>query len=158
MKVRRGLIRLLQVVLLAAVAVGLYDVLSDQLRQLSWDALRRAGRPNPVLLALSTLLLLCVYLMHALLWRRITRDLGGGSAPLRPTLHAYFVSGLGRYVPGRLWQLAGLAVLAGQAGLAPSRAMAASVLGQIGFLTTGLAFLAVTVPHLASAAFPSSAP
>ena len=146
---RRPLLRLLQVGLLALVGFGIYRALAGELARITWDDVRGLGPPSVPRLLLSTGLLLAVYLMHALLWRRITRDIDGGSAPLRASLHVYFVSSLGRYIPGRLWQLAGLAVLAGRAGLAPSRAMAASIFGQIAFLTTGLLFLALTLPNLA---------
>jgi hypothetical protein len=147
---RRWLLRALQLVLLAAVGAGVYRALRGQLSQLSWEQIRAVGTPSAGILALSTAALLGVYVLHALLWRRITADVGGGSAPVRAALHAYFVSSLGRYLPGRLWQLAGLAVLSSRAGLAPSRAVAASVLGQLGFLTTGLLFLGICLPDLAA--------
>lgn len=145
----RWLWRAAQVVLLAVVAWGLYRALAGQLSQLTWAEVRRAGTPAPGALFLSTLMLVAVYLLHAALWRRITADVGGGRTGTRAALHAYFVSSLGRYIPGRLWQLAGLAVLAGRAGLAPSRALAASLFAQLGFLTTGLLFLGLTLPDLA---------
>jgi hypothetical protein len=153
---RRWLLRLLQLVLLAAVALGVYHALADQLSQLTWDEVRRAGTPAPGTLLVSTVMLVGVYLLHALMWRRITADVGGGTTSLRAALHAYFVSSLGRYIPGRLWQLAGLAVLAGRAGLTPSRAVAASLFAQLGFLTTGLVFLGVTLPDLARRVNPGS--
>jgi hypothetical protein len=146
---KRWLLRLLQLVLLVAVAVGLYRALAGQLSQLTWEEVRQAGTPAPGALLLSTIMLLGVYLLHALLWQRITADVGGGSTSLRAGLHAYFVSSLGRYIPGKLWQLAGLAVLSGRAGLVPSRAVAASLFAQLGFLTTGLIFLGITLPDLA---------
>jgi hypothetical protein len=49
-------------------------------------------------------------------------------------------------VPGKLWQIAGLALLAKRAGLPAGGAAAAAVLGQFAFLTTGLLFLAVLLP------------
>lgn len=146
----RWLLRLLQLALLALVGWGLYRALAGQLSQLTWAQLRRVGAPAPGMLLLSTLMLLAAYLWHAMLWRRITADVGGGRTSLRASLHAYFVSSLGRYIPGKLWQLAGLAVLAGRAGLAPSRAVAASLFGQLGFLTTGLLFLGLSLPDLAA--------
>lgn len=146
---RRIGLRLLQLVLLALVGYGLYRALAGELSRITWADIRAVGTPAAAPLALSTLMLVAVYLVHGLLWRRIVRDLDGGTAQLRPSLYAYFVSSLGRYIPGRLWQLAGLAVLSARAGLAPSRAMAASVFGQVGFLTTGLLFLAFTLPDLA---------
>lgn len=139
----------MQLILLALAGWGVYRALAGQLSRLTWEEVRQAGTPAPGNLVLSTVMLVGVYLFHAALWRRITADVGGGRTGLRSALHAYFVSSLGRYIPGRLWQLAGLAVLAGRAGLAPSRAVAASLFGQLGFLTTGLLFLGLTLPDLA---------
>ena len=137
----------LQAALLAVVGWFVYRAVAGQLAGLSWADVRAIGTPAPGLLGLSLLLLLGVYLMHALLWRRIVVDLEGGEPGLRDTLQIYFVSALGRYVPGKLWQLAGLAVLAGRAGLAPARSAAAAVIGQLGFLSTGLLYLGVLLPE-----------
>jgi len=147
---RRWLLRGLQLVLLVGVGYGIYRALAGQLSQLTWEQIRAVGTPSTGLLLLSTVLLVSVYVLHGLFWRRITSDLGGGSAPLRGSMRAYFASALGRYLPGRLWQLAGLAVLSGRAGLTPSRAVAASLFGQLAFLTSGLLFLGLTLPDLAA--------
>jgi hypothetical protein len=139
-------VRLAQVALLGLVGWGIYRVLSPELARLSWADLVR-WRPRPVLLALSLALLVGVYLSHALLWRRIMQDLGIGNPPLGTTFRVYFLASLGRYIPGKVWQLAGLAVLAARAGLPPGAAAAAAVLGQFGFLATGLLFLGLTLPE-----------
>lgn len=143
---RRALIRALQIALVAAVAWGIYLVLAAELARVTLADLLR-WKPQPVPLLLSFVLLVAVYLAHAFLWRRIMRDLGIGSPSARTTLRVYFLAGLGRYLPGKLWQLAGLAVLAKRAGLPPGSATAAALLGQFGFLTTGLLFLGLTLPE-----------
>ena len=142
---RRGFWIAFQLTLLAAVGWGVYRALAPELRRLTWAELV-AWRPALPLIGLSLLLLLGVYLMHAFLWRRITTDLGLGRLAARDTVRVYFVASLGRYLPGKLWQLAGLAVLSARAGLPAGGAAAAAVLGQVGFLGTGLLFLAVLVP------------
>lgn len=137
---------LLQAALLLAVGWGIYRLLAPELARLSWDDVRR-WRPDAVPLVASFALLVAVYVSHALLWRRILHDLAIARPAVRTTLRVYFLSSLGRYLPGKLWQLAGLAVLARRAGMPPGSAAAAAVLGQFGFLTTGLLFLGATLPQ-----------
>ena len=144
--VRKAGIRLLQIVLLAAVVWGIYRALAPHLRDLSWDDLTR-WRPAALPLAASFALLLSVYFAHALLWRRIMSDLRIGRPSFGATMRVYFLSSLGRYVPGKIWLLAGFAVLSGRAGLPPGSATAAALLGQFGFLTTGLLFLGLMLPE-----------
>jgi hypothetical protein len=143
---RRPLIRLLQLALLAAIVWGIYRALAPQLADLTWADLTR-WRPTPALLVISFILLLGVYLAHALLWRRIMSDLGIGRPSFGATMRVYFLASLGRYVPGKIWLLAGFAVLSRRAGLPPGSATAAALLGQFGFLTTGLLFLGVMLPE-----------
>jgi glycosyltransferase 2 family protein len=146
MTVRRPWLRLGQVVLVAAILWGIYRVLAPDLAQLTRDDITR-WRPDPALLALSLALAVLVNLMHAMLWRQILIDLGIARPTVGATLRVYFLASLGRYLPGKVWQLAGLAVLAGREGMPPGRATAAAVLGQFGFLTTGLLFLGITLPE-----------
>jgi uncharacterized membrane protein YbhN (UPF0104 family) len=137
--------RVLQLVLLLVVGWGIYDAFAPRLRELNWNDLARY-RPAVLPLVVSTALLLTVYAMHALIWRRITEALGNRPVELRPAMYVYFVSGLGRYLPGKLWQIAGMAVLAQRFGIPPVAATAASLLAQLGFLTMGMIFLAVLLP------------
>lgn len=146
MRLRRVLMRALQLVLLVAVIWGIHHALAPRLADLGWSDVTR-WKPAPVPLAISFVLLLGVYIGHALLWRRIMRDMGIGRPGIGTTLRVYFLSSLGRYVPGKIWLLAGLAVLSKRAGLPPGSATAAALLGQFGFLTTGLLFLGVTLPE-----------
>jgi len=146
---KRRLWRLGQVAILVAVLFGLYRVLAPELRALSWEDLQ-TWKPDTGRLALSLVALLGVYLMHAFLWRRIVVDLQVGRPDARTTLRVYFVANLGRYIPGKLWQVAGLAVLASRAGIAPGGATAAALLGQFGFLATGMLFVAVVLPDWVS--------
>lgn len=146
MDVRRALLRGGQVLLLLAIAWGLYRVLAPEIGRLTWAELTR-WRPAIAPLAASFVLLLGVYVGHALLWRRILMDLGIARPAIGTAVRVHFLASLGRYLPGKLWQLAGLAVLAGRAGIPPGSAAAAAVLGQLGFLSTGLLFLGLTLPE-----------
>ncbi len=87
-------------------------------------------RPDMPLLALASLLLFAGYLLSACYWGRMTVEMGGGDFHLRRACQIYFTANLGRYVPGKVLQIAGLAFLAGRAGVSSSIALAAAVVGQ----------------------------
>lgn len=143
---RKLLTRVLQAALIAAIAWGVYARLQPELARLSWADVVR-WKPAPLPLLASFALLLGMYGMHAVLWRRIMRDLGIGNPSTRATFRIFFLAGLGRFLPGKVWALTGMAVLAGRAGLPPIKATAAAVLGSFAFLTTGMLFLGLTLPE-----------
>jgi hypothetical protein len=137
--------RVLKVVLFLVILIGIGRALLPDLRAMDWDQVR-TYRPEAGRLVVSLVLLVGVYLAHAFLWRRIVTDLGLGRPSARNVVRIVFVSSLGRYIPGKFWQLAGLAALAKRAGIPAGGAAAASLLGQFAFLATGLLFLAVQIP------------
>ncbi|MFO7260060.1 MAG: hypothetical protein DIU52_002825 [bacterium] len=142
---RRLLLRTAQLLAVLVVSWALFRTLGVRLSELK--ALRGADwRPAAAPLVLSSVLLLAVYLAHALLWRAVMADLGVGRPAVRTTIRLYFLASLGRYVPGKVWQVAGLAVLASRAGLPPVGATAAALFGQLAFLVSGAVFLAVAMP------------
>lgn len=141
----RWLWRAVQLVVLALLGWALWHRLAPELARVRPEDLTR-WRPAPGPLLLSFALLLGVYGLTAFLWRRILRDISGRQANARATVKVFFLAGLGRYVPGKVWAVAGMAFLAGREGLPPLGATAAAALGQITFLTTGLLFLALVLP------------
>jgi hypothetical protein len=145
MNVKKLLLRVGQVVLIVLVTYGIVRALAPELGKVSADDLAQ-WKPHPGLLAVSTLMLLGVYLCHAFFWRAITKTLSGVRPGPKATLRIYFVSSLGRYIPGRLWQIAGLAMLAQKAGIPPVGATAASLVGQFAFLSSGLVYLSLLLP------------
>ncbi|MEX2466374.1 MAG: hypothetical protein WD995_05655 [Gemmatimonadota bacterium] len=76
----------------------------DELRSLDAGVLR----PRPLPLAASVLVLASGYFMSAGLWGRIVRDLGGPALGPRVSVPLFMVANLGRYVPGKVWQIASL--------------------------------------------------
>lgn len=78
----------------------------------------------------SCLLLLAGYFGTGLLWGHIVRGLGGPTLPGATSVRLFMVANLGRYVPGKVWQIAGLVALSRQRGIPASTATAAAVLGQ----------------------------
>ncbi len=96
-------------------------------------------RPQPVLFLSSCALLVVGYLWSASLWGRLVRDLGGPRLPVWTSVRVFMVANLGRYVPGKVWQIAGLAYLAKREGVQASVATGAAILGQ------GIALLGATL-------------
>lgn len=87
-------------------------------------------RPDPIPFLGASLVLGLGYLGSALLWGRMVEELGGPSLGAFTSVRIYMVSNLGRYVPGKLWQIAGVAILARRVGVSPAISAGAAVLGQ----------------------------
>lgn len=106
-----------------------------QLRGLDWN-------PDPGPMVASCLLLMLGYFVSAGLWGRLVVDLGGPAVPALDAVRMFMVANLGRYLPGKVWQIAGLAVMARNRGVPAGTATAAAVLGQ------GIALVAATLVGL----------
>jgi len=82
------------------------------------------------MIAASCVLLAAGYAASGWIWGRMVRDLGGPQLSLHDSVRIYMVSNLGRYIPGKLWQIAGMALLARARGVPAPVATAAAVVGQ----------------------------
>ena len=138
--------RLAQVVLTVAVTWFIVTWVGVGISDLS-DLDPAFWRPDWLWLLGSSLLLFGGYLLAAHLWRRMVAELGGPPVGFWASCRILFTAGLGRYVPGKIWQIAGLAYLAKGQGVTGSIAVAAAILGQllslVGATLVGLAaFLA----------------
>jgi len=143
---RKSLWIAIQVIL--ALAVG-YAVLGALGR--SWDQLTDRGihltlRAAPVLAAGGVVLATYGLLIEG--WRRV---LGGWdqrlSFPVATRIWA--LSNLGRYLPGKIWAVAGMAALAQRAGVAPWAATASAIILQALAVGTAAALVAATAPAAA---------
>lgn len=89
-----------------------------------------AWAPDLLLLGAASLLLLMGYFASGAIWGRMVRDLGGPPIPVREAVSLFMIANLGRYLPGKLWQIAALAALAKGKGVRATTASGAAVLGQ----------------------------
>ena len=112
------------------------------LRELNTDLLI----PNFPLLGASSLLLMIGYAISAANWAYIVNDLGGPQIPKIDAIRLFMMANLGRYIPGKIWQITGLAALAKDRGVAPGTAVGAAVLGQ-GIALVVAAGLGIGVYH-----------
>lgn len=94
------------------------------------------------LLAASCVMLAAGYGLSCALWGRMVRTLGGPPVPPWTAVRVFMLANLGRYVPGKVLQIAGLAYLARREGVRPAVATAAALLGQ------GIALLGATLVGL----------
>lgn len=97
-----------------------------------------------------------VWACYALLieaWRRVVCSL---DAELRflPAARIWTVASLGKYVPGKLWAVAGAAVMATRAGVAAGTAVMAAVILQVLAVLSGVIMVAALGPGRLRAAGP----
>ena len=101
-------------------------------------------------LALATVCVLAAYSGFVLTWRRILGHLGGRLS-VRDAHRIWYLGNLGRYVPGKVLQLAGTAYLARAKGVSPVLTVSASLTSQVFVLVAGLLLAAATLPELGAA-------
>ena len=112
----------------------------------NWDELR--AQPlhwsiEPGWILLSALV---VWLMYALLiaaWRRMLQGWGRG-LDAWSAARIWTVSSLGKYLPGKVWAVAGMAVMAQRAGIGAGPATGSAVILQVLAIGTGAAIVALT--------------
>lgn len=75
-------------------------------------------------------MLLAGFFVTGWLWGRIVEGLGGPRLPPGVAIRLFMIANLGRYVPGKVWQIAGLAALARTRDVPGTTAAAAAILGQ----------------------------
>ena len=112
-------------------------------------------RITPLLIVASLVLTWLMYLVLIQAWRVMLTG-WGESLPLRPAARIWTVSSLGKYVPGQIWAIAGMAVMAQRAGVAPWAATSSSVLLQGLAVGTGACVLGVTGVSLLEPSFPGA--
>jgi len=111
----------------------------------NWDQLRAQPldwRPAPGWLLLAAALVWAMYALLVAAWRVMLRAWGQRLDPWTAA-RIWTVSSLGKYLPGKLWAIAGMAVMAQQAGVAPGAALGSAVILQALAVGTGAAVAGV---------------
>lgn len=128
-----------RVVKVAAVAAVLWFVA----RRLGadWAAFtERAGalRPDWMLVALSGVVVFASYAVLIWTWR-YSVTAWGEQLGMATASRIWFVSNLGRYVPGKIWQIGAMGVMAQRAGVSPMAAVGSSLMIAVVNVVAGLA-------------------
>ena len=103
---------------------------------------------TPAWIGASALTVFATYLMQIESWRRILRG-WHQRLPFAAAARTWSLANLGRYVPGKVWSVAGLVVLAQRAGVQPGPAAASAFAIQAVSLGSGVAVVAAAAPHSA---------
>lgn len=138
---RRLVWRIARVVLGAAGFAFLIVALVD-----TWDRSQRLLR-SPVRLGCAFL----IVIVSLMLWSRAWSALLGHEAEPRALRHGFYLSQLGKYVPGGIWQAAGLVSLGRDAGADLARASTAFVVlavAQVAGAATVGGLAAIVAPDL----------
>lgn len=138
---RRKLLRAAQVLLLAAVIVFAGSKLVDE-----WGQVQRAAMgltPRWAYVLASCLIVLATYAVLIEVWRVL---LTGWDARLRfgEAARIWTISNLGRYVPGKVWQIGAMAVMARQRGISGIAAGGSAIVATIITTLTGFAVVAIS--------------
>jgi uncharacterized membrane protein YbhN (UPF0104 family) len=144
---RRGWIWALQAAATVIVGVLVWRALArhwDDFRSVDLDVTLRPGW-----IALSALAVFVTYAVQIQSWRSLL-DGWRQSLPYGRAARVWLVVNLGRYVPGKIWSVAGLIVLAREAGVAPWAAAASTVAVQALGVGTAVGVVAAVTPGAAS--------
>jgi hypothetical protein len=113
---------------------------------INWQSLRAERvdwQLSPAWLVASVLVVFLTYGVLIEAWRRVVLSMGERLAFLT-AVRIWFLASLGKYVPGKVWAVAGAAVLAQRAGVDPAVAVAGALVLQALALSSGAAVVAVT--------------
>lgn len=137
MTTRRVIRTLLQVVLLAAVGAYIYAKRGDYVHVL------RDTTPDWGRVLQSSLLVLIAYVVLIQTWRQ-TVNAWGERLDLLSATRIWFVSNLGKYLPGKVWTIAAMGTLAQEEGVSPVAAVGSSLVVQLVNIVTGFGVFVFT--------------
>ncbi len=134
---------MVQGTLAIVVAWFVFGALSDQ-----WEDFRGLEvslRIRPWFLVLSAAAVLGAYALLVAAWARLVAG-WSQRLPYHAAFRIWALSNLGRYLPGKIWSVAGLAVLAQREGVSPWAATGAAIVMQAIALGTGTVVALATLP------------
>jgi hypothetical protein len=152
---RRNIWRVLQFVAGAlVVAVAVRSVVvnwhSLQAQSIQWEF-------STGWVAASIVVVFTAYAALIEAWRRVVVSMGEKLAFFQAA-RIWFLASLGKYVPGKVWALAGAAILAQRAGVDPSAAVAGALVLQALALASGAVAVALTAREAFQAVGPGVMP
>lgn len=134
---REGLRRVGRALFVGAAFLFLAISLASQREEL----LAFEWKVEPVRLGLSTLVLIAVLAVGVWIWARVLRHFGAIIA-YRDLARIWFLSSLGRYIPGKVWQFVGVAEMSRAASI-PALLGITSLLVYMGFLVLAAGLVSI---------------
>ena len=111
-----------------------------------WADMRASARDIRVAwrwIMAASVIVLAVYAMLIQSWRLLLRDWGGELAFL-PAVRIWTIANLGRWLPGKVWSVGALSVLAAREGVSGTAAAGAAVLGTLLNIGAGFAVAVIS--------------
>jgi glycosyltransferase 2 family protein len=129
---------------LRCAAAVVFAALAIWFLQHQWDGIRdslRTLHPSWGGLVIASACVVGGYAVLIFAWRLLLR---AWSSPLtaRTATRIWFVSSLGKYVPGKLWSIGAMAILAKDAGASPLAATGSAIIMQLVNIAAGFAVIA----------------
>ncbi len=115
----------------------------------NWDSLRGSSAIIHVdwtALLVSAAIVLSAYALLISAWRAVLQG-WRETLPYGAAARIWSLSNLARYVPGRIWQIAGMAAMARQAGVSPWAAAGSAVVVQLLAIATGALVTGIFEPQ-----------
>ena len=125
-----------------------------------WEAVQGVRAAHPVRwggVLLASLLTLGSYAVLIETWRR-TMSAWGGVIGYGAAARIWLVSNLGRYVPGKIWQIGAMSVLAERAGVSGATAVGSALLVTLLHVAVGFTVVAASGGALLGAYVPEGTP
>ncbi|MFQ6032240.1 MAG: lysylphosphatidylglycerol synthase transmembrane domain-containing protein [Candidatus Zixiibacteriota bacterium] len=133
MTLKRSFVKLFQFLLIGVIFYFLIKGLLanwSQVKDFDWKF-------NYYLLTISFILQIITFLWLLKIWKWILRRTGS-SVSYRRLFRAWFISNLGRYIPGKVWQFLGMIFLLEREGVPKKNTFSTGVLGQTLSVISGL--------------------
>lgn len=112
----------------------------------NWDQVRAAPiewEIHPLWIVASVALIVATYAVLVESWRRMVAG-WGTVLPFWPAARIWVLSSMGKYLPGKVWAIAGMAVMGKEAGIPMGVATASAIVLQVVSIGTGALVVALT--------------
>jgi uncharacterized membrane protein YbhN (UPF0104 family) len=124
------MIKLLRTGITVVIIWFIIDQLSISVDEFSQLDLQ-SWHPNVLMLLASCCVLFFGYVVSSLIWREIVQDITQIIMPPISSITVFLSANICRYIPGKIWQIGGLAYLAQTLGIPKSVSVFSAISGQI---------------------------
>ena len=109
----------------------------------NWELARESlGKFKPVPLVLSAIFLGLGFMLLVRIWTLILRETGE-KLPYAAACKVWFASNMGKYLPGKIWQILGMVYLAEKKGIPKLKSFSTAVVAQFFSVVSGLLLAAI---------------
>jgi len=140
MKINSTIKRIIQFIIIGIICFFLIKTLYKnwlQVRTYTWHF-------NYALLIFSFLILMVTFILIVFIWLRILHKMNA-RLPFQKAFKIWFIAALGRYMPGKIWQLIGMTYLANKEGVPVEKSASSAILAQALTVIPGVILAVLTL-------------